>query len=370
MRQGGAVAVVTGVLGNRDREVRRNRRIIDRGDRDRHAGSSGCRIRIGCSVGESEDAEEVRERGVDQIRRRTRERSRCGSRDTVAERIAIDIGGAQRDRDGGVFRRGHAKRLSGGRVVDGCERDRHSSVRGVREAIERAISKGVRSVIVGHRYVAEGAIRADRNRAVRSPGDQGTTWCGTIHVGSHEVGSGASVARVDCVLIGHERGIGCKRSVVDRGDRNGDGSDRGVVRPIEGSIGERVGPVVIRIGRVGECPVAADCDGSVGGSGQDRKGDRVAIDIRAGKVRPGASVADIGAIFRRNDRCVGYGRGDIGPADGDRNSRSVRICHAIRGSEAERIGAEIAGSRRIGKRAISVQVQCSMGRSANHCAGQ
>ena len=93
--------------------------VIDVIHRDRDGGGVGCQLSVECSELERIRSEVVQRRRVGNVRRHAAENAmRRRASDRMRERIAVDIGRGECDRQRDVFIRGDALTLRGRRRID------------------------------------------------------------------------------------------------------------------------------------------------------------------------------------------------------------------------------------------------------------
>ena len=237
------------VLVRRHRLTARHRRVVDRGDRNRHRRD----VRIDGAVvrfeREAVAAVVVRRRRVGHRRCRAAQRAvRRADNDRVRQRRAVRIAGTQGDGFRRVLIRRHRLAAGDRGIVDRRDRNRHRRARAAAVAIADRVAEAVRAAVVRRRRIGDGAAGIADGRAVRRQAD--TAHRERVAVRIAVVGEHGDRQRG--VFRGRP-GIGDRdRLIVDR--RHGDRHRRDVRVgfAVVGLVGEAVGAAEVRGRRVRE----------------------------------------------------------------------------------------------------------------------
>ena len=309
------------------------RRIVHRVDGEGDDGQGGVREAVVGAEPEGVAAVVIGRGRVSQIRRGAGERAvRRAGGDRVAQRIAIHVGGRERDWLGDIFRGGDALRIGNGRGVrtggdvdcDGCG-----------GAVRRAVVD-----LEGERVVASD-IEVRRVNQAGCRAAQGSLRRLCHHHEGQRVAVCVGTSKRDCggdVLVRRHRLRTGERHVIHGADGDGNGGRWGIHRAIVCFEGEAVAAVIVCRRRVSQVRRGA-AQRAVRRCGGHRIGQCVAVHIRR---RDGDRLRCVlggchalrdcdGRIVRRRDR------------DGDGGNR--RIHRAVVRLEAEAVAAVVVRGR-------------------------
>ncbi|MNQ14996.1 hypothetical protein D3C85_279580 [compost metagenome] len=270
----------------------------------------------------------------------------------IGQRVAIDVAANDLAADRRVFVRGLGVVGHRGCVVHRIDGDRDGAGRRAAMAIAHRDGERVGAVEVGVRGVGVGAVRVDRDRAVRG--------VAALHVGQRvAIDVAANHLTADgCVFV---RGLSVVRhrgGVVHRVDGDRDGAGRRATVAVAHRHREAVGTVEIGSRDVGVGAVGIDRDGAVRWIAALGIGQRVAIDVAAN------DLAADRRVFVRGLVVVGRRRRVVDRVDGHVHRAGGRAAVAVAHRHGEAVRTVEVGTRGVGVGAVRVDRDGAMCRVA------